>query len=63
MEIKSQTQVCGWLHVPEEGELLLIHAGLQSETRILSKRRDNETENQGDAHEHSRKNDLEWCNF
>lgn len=59
MGIKSQTQVCGCLHVPEEGELLLVHAGLQSETRILSKRRDNETEDKSDAHEHSRKHDLE----
>lgn len=46
------------LVVPDEGELFFIHARLQLQAGVLSKRRDNETEDEGDAHKHSRKHDL-----
>ncbi len=44
--------------VPDEGDLVLVHPGLQLQTGIFSKRRDDETEDQSDAHEHGRKNNL-----
>lgn len=44
--------------VPDEGDLVLVHPGLQFQTGILSKRWDDETEDQGDADEDSRKDDL-----
>lgn len=45
--------------VPDEGDLVLVHPGLQLQAGILSKRRDNETEDERDADEHSRKDDLQ----
>lgn len=40
--------------VPDEGDLILVHPGLQLQTGIFSKWRDDETEDQGDADKHSR---------
>lgn len=44
--------------LPDEGDLVLVHPGLQLQTGILSKRRNDETEDQCDADKHSRKNNL-----
>lgn len=43
---------------PDEGKLLLIHAGIQSKTGVLSKRRNDQAEHQGNAHKHCREDDL-----
>lgn len=45
--------------VPDEGDLVLVHPGLQLQTGVFTKRGDDETEDQSDAHEHSRKNNLQ----
>lgn len=45
--------------VPDEGDLVLVHPGLQLQTGIFSKWGDDETEDQSDADEHSRKDDLQ----
>lgn len=45
--------------LPEEGELISIHPGLQLQRGVLPKRGDNESEEQGDAHKHSWENDLQ----
>lgn len=45
--------------IPDEGDLVLIHPGLQLQAGIFSKWRDDETEDQSDAYEHSRKNNLQ----
>ena len=45
--------------VPDEGDLVLIHPGLQLQTGIFSKRGDDETEDKSDADEHGRENNLE----
>lgn len=44
---------------PEEGELLSVHPGAQSETGIFSKRRDNHGEDQCYQDKTGRKDDLE----
>lgn len=45
--------------VPEEGHLFLVHPGLQLQAGVLPERRDDEAEDQGDADEHGRKDNLE----
>lgn len=45
--------------VPDEGDLVLVHPGLQLQSRIFSKWGYDETEDQSDADEHSRKNNLQ----
>lgn len=49
--------------VPDEGDLVLVHPGLQLQAGIFSKRGDNEAEDQSDAHEHSGENDLQDGRF
>lgn len=48
---------CIWC-VPDKGDLVLVHPGLQLQTGVLSKRGDNKTEDQCNADKHSRKNNL-----
>lgn len=43
---------------PDEGELFSVHARVQGQTRVFSKRRNDETEDQSDANKHGRKDDL-----
>lgn len=43
---------------PDEGELFSIHAGIQSQTGVLSKRRNNQAEHQSNAHKHRGENNL-----
>ena len=43
---------------PEEGELLSVHPGRQSQTRILSERRDDHGEDQSDEDKTGRQDDL-----
>lgn len=44
--------------LPEEGELFPVHPGLQLQGGILPKGRNDEAEQQGDQHEHSRQHNL-----
>lgn len=44
--------------LPDEGKLFSIHAGIKSQTGVLSKWRDDQTEHQGDTHKHRRQNNL-----
>lgn len=47
------------MHVsPDEGKLFSIHAGIQRQTGVLSKRRNNQTEHQGNANKDGWKNNL-----
>ena len=44
--------------LPDEGDLLLVHPGLQLQAGVLPKGRHDQAEHQGDAHKHSREHDL-----
>ena len=43
---------------PDECKLFSVHAGLQSQTGVLSKGRDDQAEHQSDTHKHRRQNNL-----
>ena len=43
---------------PDEGKLFSVHTGIQSQTGVLSKGRNDQAEHQSDTHKHRRQNNL-----
>lgn len=47
-----------WARVPDEGDLVFVHPGLQLQTGVFPERRNDETEDQRDADKDGGKDDL-----
>lgn len=56
---------CGQVEtgIPDEGDLVFVHPGLQLQTWVFSKRGDDETKDKSDADEDGRKDDLKMTTF
>lgn len=57
--VGGSVRVSGGRGLPDEGHLVLVHPGLQLQAGVLPERRDDEAEDQSDAHKDRRQHNLQ----